>query len=195
MNKRKRQDTFIKEEEEKLVKGLYVWKEWLNKEKEQELLVQMEREISCSGGWSKELYRETKHFGARYDYKERTLKRDVQDIPQWLRDNVVDRVQTFLHEMWQRDESSKKSKTLKKFDQVIINKYKAGEGISPHMDHIKLFGGIVVTLSLGEQCDIVFTKGNQSVSVCAQRGTLMIFTGEARYEWMHSLKMSKEPNT
>ncbi|CAF0752628.1 unnamed protein product [Adineta steineri] len=91
----------------------------------------------CKENWSKELTRDTLHYGQRYDYETRKLVNDAKEIPEWLND-VKKQV-----EIRANFENS--------IDQIIINRYKKGQSISPHIDHKVLFGSTIATLSLGAE--------------------------------------------
>lgn len=67
-------------------------------------------------GWSNELKRQTMQFGYRYDYQSRKVEKTDREIPYWLADVVGN-----------------------KFDQLIVNKYEKGQGISKHTDHKTYF--------------------------------------------------------
>ncbi len=44
------------------------------------------------------------------------------------------------------------------FDQLIVNEYQPGQGISPHIDNKTLFSDIIVSLSLGSNAVMIFEK-------------------------------------
>lgn len=78
-------------------------------------------------------------------------------------------------------------KTYTPFDQVIINQYKKSQCISPHIDHVKYFGDIIGSISLGTTCDMIFTQQAKTISVSLEPGSLVLLTEQARYNWKHSL--------
>ena len=41
---------------------------------------------------------------------------------------------------------------------MIVNEYEPGQGISPHIDNVKLFDAVVVSVSLGSECVMQFTQ-------------------------------------
>ena len=42
------------------------------------------------------------------------------------------------------------------FDQLIVNEYQPGQGISPHIDNQTLFGDVVVSVSLSSNTIMTF---------------------------------------
>jgi alkylated DNA repair dioxygenase AlkB len=129
--------------------------------------------------WLRDISRDTLHYGKRYDYRERRLE-PAPPIPEWL------------GELCQRVEKAGGFPSA--IDQVIVNKYTTGQGISPHVDHVKLFGPVVATLTLGAAVPIKLSRGTAEVLVGAPRGSLLILKDESRYQWHHSLKV-KGPGT
>ncbi|CAF0832476.1 unnamed protein product [Adineta steineri] len=130
----------------------------------------------CKENWSKELTRDTLHYGQRYDYETRKLVNDAKEIPEWLND-VKKQV-----EIRANFENS--------IDQIIINRYKKGQSISPHIDHKVLFGSTIATLSLGAEVNILFQYGSISKSINAPDCSLLVMKGDSRYLWKHSLKLN-----
>jgi len=73
-------------------------------------------------------------------------------------------------------------------DQVIINEYQPGQGISPHIDCEKCFGPSIFIISLGSQVVMEFTQTGEVKKeiVLALRSLTMLY-GEARSIWKHSI--------
>lgn len=76
----------------------------------------------------------------------------------------------------------------KDFDQLIINKYKPGEQIAPHIDLPSQFGAVIACLSIGQEVDINFSLGLLNKNVKVTEGSLYIMSGDARYKWKHALR-------
>ena len=158
-----------------LISGLDIIEDYINVTKEDELI-----RLINKNSWNNQLSRQTQHYGFRYDYKSRKLYDDVPKIPDWLKDiaNIIN---------------------FSECDQIIINKYEEGQGISSHIDHKQLFGNDIFVLSLGEDTKYIMkgivgrTRVSETVSV--NRRSLLHLRGEARYEWTHSLKMKKNTTT
>lgn len=121
--------------------------------------------------WSTELSRRTQHYGVAYNYQSRNLQvapappmaGSVQVLAQWLTDsNVLEP------------------------HQCIINEYYRDQGIAPHIDR-EVFGDTVAGVSVGADAVMEFTRGSETYSAWLPRRSLMIMTGEARYEWKHSI--------
>ena len=131
--------------------------------------------------WLTDLKRRVQHYGYRYDYTRRTIDDSLflGPLPTWAAP-LADR----LHqEEWigQRP------------DQLIINEYLAGQGISSHVDCVPCFGDTILAISLGSPCVIVFshTQTKQQVPVLLEPGSLVVMQGEARYQWRHSIPATK----
>ncbi len=84
---------------------------------------------------------------------------------------------------------------IQKPDQLIVNRYLPGQGISPHIDNARLFGETVTCLTLGSGCEIIFTRGVgegiESYCLYVEPGSLYIMSGPSRYQWAHSIAGNK----
>ena len=81
-------------------------------------------------------------------------------------------------------------------DQVIVNEYLVDEtktqGIAAHVDHVRDFGPVVVTLSLLEGWSMRFTReGHNYVDHLLEPGSIAVLAGASRYEWQHSIPPRK----
>lgn len=72
-------------------------------------------------------------------------------------------------------------------EQLIINKYNPGQGISAHTDHTKYFGDLIICLTVGSGTEINFIKNNQTKSLYLKPGSLYIMSGDARYKYQHEI--------
>ncbi|CAM6127983.1 unnamed protein product [Calypogeia fissa] len=94
------------------------------------------------------------------------------------------------------------------FDQMIVNMYQPGEGISAHVDLLRFEDGIAV-VSLESACVMSFRPARphksesytcelnpesgsvKRVDVLLNPGDLIIASGPARYNWTHEINRSK----
>ena len=78
-------------------------------------------------------------------------------------------------------------------DQVIVNEYEPGQGISAHVDCIPCFGRLVASLSLGSGAVMQFQnlQTNQKEEIYLEEGSLVVLSGPARYEWTHAIPARK----
>lgn len=132
--------------------------------------------------WLSDLKRRVQHYGYKYDYKRRSIDNSMKlgEVPGWC------------------------NKTIKKMldnniisfvpDQIIVNEYLPGQGISNHIDCQPCFGDTVISLSLCSSCVMQFTnKENPSiiVPVLLEPCSLIVLKEDARYNWMHGIKAVK----
>lgn len=136
--------------------------------------------------YSKALSRDVQHYGFKYEYtiKEPQTRKlmPAPDPPKYIKC-----IGDTLH-------STGLLQALP--NQYIVNKYVPGEGIGAHRDHHPIFDYDVATLSLGS--DIVMTfrpypqKGStKQIDVVLPVGSILIFGGDARYEWSHEIAKRK----
>jgi alkylated DNA repair dioxygenase AlkB len=78
------------------------------------------------------------------------------------------------------------------FDQMLVNEYEPGQGISMHRDY-EPFDRTVVSLSLLSQCvmDFRHVASGRKESLLLERRSLIVLSDEARYEWEHGIAKRK----
>lgn len=131
--------------------------------------------------WRDDLRRRVQHYGWLYDYRARHVSADayVGPLPTALRPECDLLCSTGLF-----DEQP---------SQIIVNEYEPGQGIAPHVDCVPCFGPVIASLSLGSQCEFVFSKksNDAKISLLLEPGSLLVFGGAARFEWAHGIPARK----
>ena len=127
--------------------------------------------------WLHDLKRRVQHYGWRYDYKARGITQDLRigAIPDWLA-GFCERL---------RAEGIFSSTP----DQVIINEYQPGQGISAHVDCVPCFGDTIASLSLGSAyvIDLIHASSGEKQSRLLEARSLLVLSGDARYHWQHAI--------
>ena len=130
--------------------------------------------------WDRSMKRRVQHYGWRYDYKKRMVdpKSYIGPLPDWAQ-TLAER----LLELRVTPEIP---------DQVIVNNYEADQGISKHIDCLECFRGPVVTISLLESWNMLFTRkreGNaaEQFEQPLPRRSAAVISGEARSDWEHAI--------
>lgn len=148
------------------MQGLTEVLEYISKSEEKELIDFIDRQE-----WSNALSRRTQHYGYEYTYKTPDAK-ETTPIPKEFQKYIKD--------------------IDSRFNQVIVNEYVPGQGISPHIDHTRLFGDTIASISLGSATIFNFDRsGYESVSLYLQPRTLIIMEDDARWKWLHSIPARK----
>jgi alkylated DNA repair dioxygenase AlkB len=126
--------------------------------------------------WQTALKRRVQQYGYRYDYAKRTVDISLVlgALPDWIQP-VLDQLAL--------------DGLTTGIDQLIINEYQPGQGISSHIDCVPCFAETIVSISLGSTCTMVFThhKTAEKRSLLLESGSLVRLMGEARYEWKHGI--------
>ena len=133
--------------------------------------------------WSDELKRRVQHYGWRYDYKARDVDSSMRLGP----------LPVELAELAER--LFKENLVPQLPDQVIVNEYRADQGITPHID-ITGFADGIATISLLESWEMTFhaPRGRETVPRLLERRSVAVMQGEARYRWKHEIgKRKSEP--
>lgn len=131
--------------------------------------------------WLSDLKRRVQHYGYKYNYKARKIDTSMHigALPDWALDlayklynnNFIDSIP----------------------DQVIINEYLPGQGISSHIDCVPCFSNIIISLSLGSACIMDFTNPStdEKIPVLLEPKSIVILKEDARYKWNHSIAARK----
>lgn len=131
--------------------------------------------------WRNELKRRVQHYGYKYDYKARAVNHSM----------YVGRLPSFAVEVAQQLMSNNLINELP--DQLIVNEYQAGQGISAHVDCEPCFKDTVVTVSLGSayEMDFISLELGEVRSTLLEPGSALVLRGAARYQWKHRIKARK----
>ena len=136
----------------------------------------VQRVDAADGEWRNDLSRRVQHYGWRYDYKARSITPDMHlgALPDWLAEiarrlydgaDFFDRVP----------------------EQVIVNEYLPGQGISTHIDHPG-FGPTVCTISLLDDWEMDFSERWRDKSpAMLQQGSCVLLTGLSRSVWRYGI--------
>ncbi|WP_225847554.1 alpha-ketoglutarate-dependent dioxygenase AlkB [Streptomyces sp. HPF1205] len=131
--------------------------------------------------WRKDLKRRVQHYGYRYDYKRRTVDAAMRlgPLPDWSRALA--------------DQLRGDGYAPRELDQLIVNEYLPGQGISPHVDCVPCFTDTVLSLSLGSTCVLTMTRlsDGHEADILLEPGALLVLSGAARYEWKHGIAPRK----
>jgi alkylated DNA repair dioxygenase AlkB len=78
------------------------------------------------------------------------------------------------------------------FDQMLVNEYLPGQGISPHRDYAP-YGRTVVSLSLLSPCvmDFRHPPTGRTEHLLLTRRSLLVLSDAARYDWEHGIAPRK----
>lgn len=74
-------------------------------------------------------------------------------------------------------------------DQLTVNEYEPGQGLTSHIDCVSCFGNTITTLSLVSSSVMEFTHSQtqETVKILLLPGSLLILQKEARYSWKHGV--------
>lgn len=138
------------------------------------------------------IQREVQHYGFIYDYNFRephVKKLNIAPAPPPVLKCLADTI-------YEAD-------IMKCYpNQIIVNKYLSGQGISPHRDHYPIFDTDIGSLSLGSVYVMTF-KHHKShpdfdptaeLEIALPIGSLLVFADDARMNWTHEIKKKKSDN-
>ena len=159
------------------IEGFKYIEDYINENKHDWLLDQIDKHQ-----WLEDLKRRVQHYGFKYDYKARKVNRDMRigQLPKWLQKLG-----------WRLYEDGH---MLAEPDQVIVNEYEPGQGISSHIDCEPCFANTIVSLSLGSDCIMDFTNRRdktKKIPVWLAPRSIIVLKDEARNEWLHGIAPRK----
>ena len=158
-----------------MIHGLNIIENFINDEEHSTLISEIDK-----SPWLTDLKRRVQHYGFKYDYSARRINPSmyVGCLPDWTQD-----IQKRLKEIVPHFAP----------DQLIINEYNPGQGISGHVDCETCFTNTIISLSLGSGCEIEFIncKTHTIHKYYIRQKSLLIFSDEARYNWKHRIRGRK----
>ena len=159
------------DEEKKKLIGLMTEPNIISEELEKNIL----KEI-YSKEWRNDLKRRVQHYYHVYDYTSKNVLIKTDEPGPFVK-QLEDIVSKYFD---------------CKINQIIVNEYEPGQGISAHIDKPTIFGPVVVTVTLQSDSSMVFHKqGEKELIVPLIRREAVILTGPSRYEWTHEIKKNK----
>ncbi len=159
------------------IPGLLYVKNYITADEHGALLAHVDNEL-----WLDDLKRRVQHYGFKYNYRARKVDMSMRvgELPEWLKS-----LSKKLHQDKYMPEVA---------DQVIVNEYLPGQGISAHIDCEPCFKDTIVSLSLGSSCVMDFTNKldkTLKIPVQLEPRSLVVLKDEARYKWLHSIAARK----
>jgi alkylated DNA repair dioxygenase AlkB len=131
--------------------------------------------------WLTVLKRRVQHYGYRYDYKARRIDASMRlgDIPQFAVAIANRLVERGMFENLP--------------DQLIVNEYLPGQGITAHIDCEPCFANTIAMVSLGwsYEMEYLHTLTREVRAKMLAPGSVLVISGEARYDWLHQIRARK----
>nr|AKM76730.1 RNA-binding (RRM/RBD/RNP motifs) family protein [Hypseocharis bilobata] len=185
------------------IPGLHLLPDFITPMEEQELLAAVD-----ARPWISLAKRRVQHYGYPFCYQMRNVntKQHLGELPSFVAP-VLERISSFPN----LDDAAKLS-----LDQLTVNEYPPGVGLSPHIDTHSAFEGLIFSLSLAGPCIMEFRRYAQGAwfpkagssadmdvanpdncSNVSRRAiylpprSMLLLSGEARYAWHHYIPHHK----
>lgn len=152
------------------IEGFFYHKEFISSDDERFLI-----EYADSNPWDTTWKRRIQQYGYSYGTSRRE---SLGAMPEWL--------------SWLCNRLSDESIFQETPNQVIINEYRPGQGIAPHVDHVANYGDMVASLSLGSLVVMDFiNEEKKKISHLLEPRSLFVVSGSARFNWKHGIAPRK----
>ena len=197
------------------IPGLYVVEDFLSDKESVDAKTWLD-----SQEWTKLMNRRVQHFGYEFVYgannvnktdKIREMPDQENDIFRDINDRIRDTLKGFFinsegeavrvydHQQQLINEEVKDPEGMKNyfdeigdFDQLTVNDYIPGQGIPPHIDTHSPFEEVFMAISLNSEATMTFkSPEGEFRHISLKPNSLMIFSGEGRYNWLHSIPTRK----
>lgn len=119
------------------------------------------------------------HFGSTYDYVKRIIIPNAEPIPSFL-EPIHQHLVAYCEEHGLPSE----------FNQVIVNDYQPGQGISKHTD-IKAYGPVIGCYTFGSGATMTFRRNDEVFHQYVEPDSLYVMSGESRSNWTHEMPSRK----
>lgn len=124
--------------------------------------------------WNDALKRRTQHYGYEYNYFNKNKAQKCVEIPDEFME-IKNKIEDFIE-----------NEII--FDQVIVNEYLPGQGISSHIDNPVLFDGVIVSLSLNSNIVMDLSHKYNHKHLLLKKCSLLILKDDARYKYYHGIQ-------
>ncbi|RZK76729.1 MAG: alpha-ketoglutarate-dependent dioxygenase AlkB [Pedobacter sp.] len=162
---------------ETTVPGLFLYPNFITKEREEQLLTEIDSQI-----WMVDYARRLQYYGFRNELEE---PYQLISIPLAIPKEIYSLSKEIVEE---------KLLDLQP-DQVIINEYIPGEGIRPHKDR-NYYENQICGVNLGSSCIMRFIRGKnlEIIDVEIPQRSMYIMQDDARKIWTHGIPPRKKDN-
>lgn len=175
------------------IPGVHLLHDFVSKNEEEELLTEVD-----SRPWHHLAKRRVQHYGYAFCYDTRNVdtSKYLGELPCFV-SPIIERISLF-------------SCYATQVDQLTVNEYPVGVGLSPHIDTHSAFDDFILSLSLAGPCIMEFRKYpaaswiSKSESSCDDDAfgcvrkaiylpprSMLLLSGEARYAWHHYIPHHK----
>lgn len=178
------------------IPGLYLWHDFISSREEEDMLTAVDH-----NPWRTLAKRRVQHYGYEFLYDRRNVDTEVcmGELPSFFFP-VLERIKGIPHLNGAANIC---------LDQLTVNEYPSGVGLSPHIDTHSAFEGLIFSLSLAGPCIMElrrYSEGAWSAKhgnsddgdlSCRRKSlylpprSLLLLSGEARYAWHHYIPHHK----
>ncbi|CAH1451786.1 unnamed protein product [Lactuca virosa] len=172
------------------IPGIYLIHDFVSAQEEEQLLAAVD-----ARPWHSLAKRRVQHYGYEfcYDIRNVNTQHRLGNLPSFV-DCILQKIPVFK----KLDEAADVS-----LDQLTVNEYPTGVGLSPHIDTHSAFEGSIYSLSLSGPCIMEFRGSDDDNDRDKERSnsrrraiylaprSMLLLSGEGRYAWQHYIPHHK----
>eukprot|EP01130_Rhizamoeba_saxonica_P009090 TRINITY_DN3691_c0_g1_i1.p1 TRINITY_DN3691_c0_g1~~TRINITY_DN3691_c0_g1_i1.p1 ORF type:complete len:484 (+),score=109.44 TRINITY_DN3691_c0_g1_i1:335-1786(+) len=157
------------------ISGIKFVKDWITEEEEHQLMDSVYQEWDQYDILKR---RRVKHWGYAFDYKLNILtKQKIEELPEYCH--------VYIQRLYEQELIPHIP------DQLTVNVYEPGAGIPAHVDNHTSFEDGIIIISMGSQLVMDLKKNGKTQSLLLEPRSLLVLTGDARYNWTHAINSRK----
>ncbi|KAM7262089.1 hypothetical protein ACFE04_021166 [Oxalis oulophora] len=181
--------------EEINIPGLFMLHDFVDVNEERDLLAAVD-----SMPWYGLAKRRVQHYGYEFRYDTRNVdpKQHLGELPSFV-SHIIKRIASSFPNIY----------NAANLDQLTVNEYPSGVGLSPHIDTHSAFEDLIFSLSLAGPCIMEFRKYSNTdmkakdsdnssnflrKAIYLPPRSIALLSGEARYAWHHYIPHHKIDN-
>ena len=126
--------------------------------------------------------RRVQHYGYKYNYNPSHIKNKTDEPAAPFPDFIQGLSEKLKRECMDLGIINE----VYNFNQCIVNEYKVGQSISPHIDD-RSYGPVIGCYTIGCAGNMVFTYGDDKIVLNVSPNSLYIMSGDARNIWKHKM--------
>jgi alkylated DNA repair dioxygenase AlkB len=157
-----------------MISGLSYQKDSISADLHLELINWLSEEKDFTSVSSSANSRKVLQYGYQYDYSRKSTQQKAEPFPALIQKVIKEAKLPVKLDRTQ-------------FNQCIVNRYLAGQGINAHIDHIN-YGPVIVCFTVGGGAELEFSRNDETYGLYTEPASVYVMEKDARYIWKHAMR-------